>query len=236
MTRNIERRLLVDLLVSVIPMLIIIFSGLIFAIWMSNELAHKENRTSKVEENVKTNRKSGREEINEILIDTVADWIYSNSYRTDKYMSKWIAGCVVKNARYDVSLTLAIFTRESNFNITAVSKANAYGIAQIHKVHFKELKEKGIIDSPRDLFNPCIATKAFNYIFEEKLQKAKGNTELAILYYLGADKRSKVGKEYLKDVLEYQRKFESKLAKRVFALNRKKEIEDETETMKRIIE
>jgi len=223
MTRNTERQLLTDLLISIVSTLIIILSGLIFAIWMSNKLAHKENRISKVEGNVEINRKSGREEINEMLVDTVADWIYSNSYRTDRYMSKWVAGCIVRNAKYDISLTLAIFTRESNFNITAISKADAYGIAQIHKVHFKELKEKGIIDSPRDLFNPCIATKAFNYIFEQKLQKAKGDTELAILYYLGVDRKSKVGKEYLKDVLEYRRQFESKLAKRVFVLNKKSE-------------
>ena len=109
-----------------------------------------------------------------------------------------------------------MLARESNFNITAISKADAYGIAQIHKVHFKELEKERIINTPRDLFNPCVAVKAFNYVFEQKLRKANGNTRLAIMYYLGVSKNSKVGKKYLNDIMKYRRDFESVFTKYVF--------------------
>lgn len=135
-----------------------------------------------------------------VLINTLASTIYNDSSKTSTKLAREIATCIVTHAK-DIPLTTAVFYVESTFNITSVSSANALGLAQITSVHFDKLKGLGVIKDSRDLFDPCVAVKAFNVVMGDFLKATKGDVEKALYKYLGANSNG-----YGSKVLSYRKK------------------------------
>jgi len=120
--------------------------------------------------------------------DKFIRWIYNNSFRCSLKQADYIAGILIKT-KYPL-LFAAIIKNESNFNITAYNRLGAIGLMQIlpTKSHIKQLKEAGIINNVRDLFNPYNNIMAGQFIFNDILKINKGSLRKALLMYCGNSK------------------------------------------------
>lgn len=120
-----------------------------------------------------------------VRIDTVVlkDWVLKQSggKLPDRILSEYIRG--VMDTKYPL-LLLAIAKVESHFDFLEVSRAKAVGPYQIRpKAWGKVLKERGIIDNNRDLFDPVKSSKACEFIIDS-LYKVTPNLKLVLIQYL----------------------------------------------------
>lgn len=122
-------------------------------------------------------------------------WVYKHS-RISKKMAEEIVDNV-KESSCPLFL-LALMRTESNFNPTAVSSKGAMGLGQIMPMHKKALKEAGILEEMRDVFNIPTAVKATEFIWELKMSVAGGDINKALALYLGTHNTSYVNR-ILKD-------------------------------------
>ena len=138
------------------------------------------------------------------LEDGYYGWILQHSTKCPKSIAKQIAHeAVMTNGGL---ILLALIARESSFNPFLRSSANARGLGQIRPFFVKkgkkvdvwenELKEQGIIETPRDLYDPIINFRATSYIFQKQYQSVGENVELALYKYLGQK-----NKQYVFDIL-----------------------------------
>ncbi len=126
----------------------------------------------------------------------VKKWISKNSNVSEKTIDTIIRE-VNKTDR--PLLYLSIINVESSFNPRSRSHKDALGLGQIHSVHIKELKKKGIIKNRNDLYKVRNNVKAIEYIFNKKLSRSNGNINRSLDRYLGKKSpkyRSKVQKSY----------------------------------------
>lgn len=112
----------------------------------------------------------------------LVEWVYEHSR-----ISRIMAEKIVDNVKESSSplFLLALMKTESNFNPTAISSKGAMGLGQIMPVHKKALKEAGIIEEVRDLFNISTAIKAAEFVWKLKMVAAKGDINKALALYLG---------------------------------------------------
>jgi len=126
----------------------------------------------------------------------LTEWIYQNSFRCSRKQAKQIAHLLLQT-KYPL-LFAAIIKNESSFNITAYSKSKAIGLMQIlpTSAHLNQLKKAGIINEPRDLFNPETNIKAGQLIFTDILKINNNNIRKALKMYCGGSG------VYVKNVLQ----------------------------------
>ena len=131
------------------------------------------------------------EEVDENAI--ISDWIMKKSYRISRKTANGIVDTAMST---DCGLLLiAIASRESSFSPTAVSKKGAIGLNQIMPgVWVETLKEQGIIEERKDLFDYDKSLLASEYILTY-YYKQTGSWQLALKKYVGGHHKS-----YTKDV------------------------------------
>lgn len=106
---------------------------------------------------------------------------------------------IISGNKYQLSpiLVLAVAQAESDFNLNAVSKAGARSLMQIQMdVWEPTLLQKGIIDLPREIFDPAKSIEAGCFVLRSYLDETQ-NFEKALNKYLGADYppyREKIGR------------------------------------------
>ncbi len=118
----------------------------------------------------------------------VTDWVYANSTKTSREDCSYVVEEAFKTDH--PKLILALFFKESSFNASAVSSANAWGLGQITDVHTQELIDAGIINERRDLFDVHRNVKATEFVLKQKIVYADGDIHKALSLYLGADSAS----------------------------------------------
>jgi len=184
--------------------------GMFLGVLLFNILAHHKKPTYKPKVITKTIIKTKVKTITKnvcstkIDVNKLAGWIYKNSFRLSKKQANYLAHILIKYS-HPLLLT-AIIYRESSFNPTAVSapvryrgkKIFAIGLTQVLLTdeHIKQLKQAGIIQTPRDLFDMTTNVKAGNYILNDIIQLSNGNITKALLTYCGGNKR------YVNEVLQ----------------------------------
>lgn len=122
-------------------------------------------------------------------------WVYKHSM-----ISKNMAMQIVENVsqtKHPLFL-LALIKEESNFNPTAVSNKGAMGLGQVMPFHEKRLIKAGILTEMRDIFEIPIGVKATAFMYQFKLNKARGYTKIALEFYLGIKDENYI-KRVLKD-------------------------------------
>jgi len=137
------------------------------------------------EQNIKVNSKVEikMEDVN--AEDIYIQWILEHSTRCDEDTAAIIVREALKTEM--PSLILALIANESGFNPTATN-GDAIGLGQIRWKYWGSfLKEKHIVESVRDLYNPAKNVRAINAILT-KLIREKGSIERALIAYLGGDK------------------------------------------------
>jgi hypothetical protein len=105
--------------------------------------------------------------------------------------------------RIDWEIIARIIQVESRYRTDAVGKINHNdkGLGQINeKIHFSNLKDKGIVSKPADLFCPMKNIHATIDVYAQSLRLAGGDKYEAIIWYHDG-KGKKV--EYLMKVLEF---------------------------------
>jgi len=182
--------------------------GMFLGVLFFNILAHHKKPTCKPKIITKTIVKTKTITKNvcstKIDVNKLADWIYKNSFRLSKQQAIKLAHILVKYS-HPLLLT-AIIYRESSFNPTAVSapvrykgrKIFAIGLTQVLLTdeHIKQLKQAGIIQNPRDLFDMATNVKAGNFILNDIIQLSNGNITKALLTYCGGSRK------YVNEVLQ----------------------------------
>jgi soluble lytic murein transglycosylase-like protein len=117
-------------------------------------------------------------------------FIKSNNEKVYNRLAEEIVDAIhTYGEKYSISpvLLIALIQAESEFNINAVSKANAKGLGQINlTVWSKILKEKSIITEEREIFDPVKNIECSCFILREYLNQSK-NFNDALNKYLGAD-------------------------------------------------
>jgi len=117
--------------------------------------------------------------------DIYIQWVLEHSTKCDEDTAAIIVREALKTEM--PSLILALIANESGFNPTATN-GDAIGLGQIRWKYWGSfLKEKHIVESVRDLYNPAKNVRATNAILTKLIQE-KGSVERALVAYLGGDK------------------------------------------------
>lgn len=99
-------------------------------------------------------------------------------------------------------LTLAIIATESSFITQSTSRTGAIGLMQVQPQYWlKELKEKGIVDNKKELYDPIKNIMAGEYIINKYLDEC-GSLEGAISKYFTGKCKSKKSSRYKLKVLK----------------------------------
>ena len=124
-----------------------------------------------------------------------AKWIYRHSYRCSKKQVDYYTKLLLKTKH--PLLFAAMISRESSFNVAAVSKSGAIGLMQVlpSRKHITQLIDAGIITEKRDLFSPETNIEAGAYIFADILSINGNDINKTLLMYCGGNK------QYVSDVL-----------------------------------
>ena len=121
------------------------------------------------------------------------EWVLKNSRLTRS--QAWLVVQCVHQEAYPI-LILAICKVESHFDPHAVSSTGAVGLGQIMPVWVPELKEAGIIESQKDLFDIEVNIRAVGYILQ-KLFAVEPDLVHVLYRYYGAKSREYVWKVLL---------------------------------------
>jgi len=101
-----------------------------------------------------------------------------------------LSEAIVKYSDYPI-IMLSICYIESKFNQTAKSNTNAIGIGQVSLISVPELMKAGILtnENGKELYDLAVNIKAANFIFNQKLNKTKGDIDAALDLYSGGAKK-----------------------------------------------
>ena len=161
----------------------------------------------------------------------LVEWVYKHS-RISRIMAEEIVDNV--DGLSCPLFLLALMKTESNFNPTAISSKGAMGLGQIMPVHKKALKEAGIIEEMRDIFNIPTAIEATEFIWELKMAAAKGDINKALALYLGVKSEKYVNK-ILKDYFQLnylcRKPLREQKAVKIQVINEKAKIQRQTNKM-----
>jgi soluble lytic murein transglycosylase-like protein len=117
---------------------------------------------------------------NEIL----ADYVYTHSGRISKHTAKQIVDLAMQQ-KHPLFL-LAIMNPESQYNPTATGSSGDIGLGQVvFKFHKEALIKSGIAKEPRDLYEIDANIRAMSLLFNDMLNRAKGDPVQALTFYNG---------------------------------------------------
>lgn len=112
------------------------------------------------------------------------NWVYTNSERITFDIAKQIVEEVL-NVDHPI-LVLAVFSVESEFNPTAISRTGAQGLGQIMYSHWGiELEKQKIIKNKKDLFGIKENIKATSHILKTLMTQSDGDVIKTLKAYLG---------------------------------------------------
>lgn len=139
---------------------------------------------------------------NDISKDVLVNWALKESRNISRRLLTEIVDEAFKT-KYGL-LILAIAKNETNFDISANSKAGAVGLMQIMpKIWTEELITSGIIAEERDLYDPILSIRSAEYILDKFITKHNSMDKVLNAYVGGSDEyvnkvQTTLGELYIK--------------------------------------